>query len=137
MKTISLELSKRLWHKGDRKLSSTQWVKIDGKWGLEHLIDDEADGVNVFALDRSLIDEEYPAYTLDELWAMLPDVINDEYYKNLTNYCCCYENDPDDYDADIEELHRVVINHNPTEAAGLMLEWLLDNKYKINGGDND
>lgn len=125
---ISLELSKRLHDKGFR--GKYEWVYGHDLGGLCILA----------KCDKHEYTNEIPAYTFIELWRVLPQWIpNPKHGKgqydlemgknhNGTKTCVCYET----YEGGI--LTKSEHHHeSPTEAIGLLLEWLIDNGHHEKG----
>jgi hypothetical protein len=127
MKTISKPLAERL-----KKLG----MNVPSYFCYSRNIRGEYDSV-IFENRFPLEEDEYYNYSLDELWGVLPDYIeidNKTYFKNL--------GDCDMFSYDDHENKHVLMQYNGanctvTEAAGLMLEWIIQNKYvtveEVNG----
>jgi hypothetical protein len=117
----SKDLSKRLANKGFRGEHKNVWV-IDGDQYSSHGIGEIADEGNTIGC------ETIPAYTFTEIWGALPYQLVDA--------------DPGMPGIDRLELYKYpdvtvgkygilasVAQPNPAEAAGLLLEWLIDNGH--------
>jgi hypothetical protein len=119
----SLELSRRLHEKGFRaehdKVWVHHWSKDSMQWSLCDI--DEDDKVN----------EQIPAYTFTELWGVFPlkiytddtpfYLIIDRAVRKLPVMSVGYK------DINYEHYGSDVFNHeSPTEALGLLVEWLID-----------
>ena len=115
----SLELSKRLHDKGFRGEHKYGWITKHYKEGHGEIVEAE----------NFLI--TFPAYTFTELWGVLLREIviktkGYEYRRTLDVYKYS--------DTGMElKYHQAVkvVHESPTEAVGLLLEWLIDEGYYL------
>jgi hypothetical protein len=161
MQTTSLATSKALYDRGvrvesfnchileNRLLDNTKYYTLSQESFC--YLTNQPDVIYVDDYDFILGEEAFPAYTLDELLGILPP--NIEFKENNADKENLDLNDPDGkyylrlarselwyrykYDCDIQIGNQMNIE-NVTEAAGLMLLWLIDNGYvdvnKLNEG---
>jgi hypothetical protein len=78
-----------------------------------------------------------PAYTFNELWGVLPDEIKGDYEIALTKddvrTYVCYE---ECSHGEIVSSTETFAHESPTEAIGILLEWLIDKGHcDTNGGE--
>jgi hypothetical protein len=113
----SYELSKRLHDKGFKGKYEKVWTKhSDWTRSQHHFLCDVMQNVT----DK----EVFPAYTFTELWGAMPEYIVDDMCKLYL------EATKDAGVTYIEYVYGDGFNHeSPAEAAGMMVEWLIDNGY--------
>lgn len=143
MQTISLKTAIELYKKGLRAESAFYWIiRDDGKAVLYYYDSYKGSESDKKAISHRLGDWIFPAYTLDELWGVMPDHIH---YKNIDNgYTTRNFFDiikttkgllrMGYFSPHSGELIGKQEHDNPTEAAGLMAIWLIDNGYMEVGG---
>ena len=116
MKTLSLELSKRLHELGVVMESEHDWTKYGGDW-------------QVLPSKGFVKMEKFPAPTFTELWGMMPEIIEGppdiylELHKLMGGSCDIGYHD--------EGWAVKVFPHHesPAEAAGMLLIWLAENGH--------
>jgi hypothetical protein len=125
---ISRELAQRLWDKGFRAGHGRIWVL-----STNHTRGDDW-GIIKNEEDRKLkcFDAHIPAYTFTELWGVLPDELRLDgnemnilvMGKDKADTCLYYRGAAG---------HSGQAHESPAEAAGLLVEWLIDNGYEVKG----
>jgi hypothetical protein len=114
MQVTSLELSKRLKEREYEGEHDYRWIFVFSKdWELFYKRD-----VNETAWESGI-----PAYQFHEIWAALP-VEAGKYHKILEPHRIAYYGDDR-----VGTLKGIIVDKSPTEAAGKMLEWCIDNGY--------
>jgi hypothetical protein len=125
----SLELSKRLHEKGFRGEHESAWKEADSQcW------EDPSEYIPI--ITRNLFPDwgmnYIPAYTFTELWAVVPYMlhIDGQGYELLIAKDISLSDGPLSeaiYRLNGEEQELVNVAHeSPTEALGLLVEWLID-----------
>ena len=130
MTTISLELAKKLYDKGLR-LETEKWGYLVHRVDriIEICADENFDPYSNEEVDVLRTDRMYPALSTDELLAVMPDMFS--IIKLPKDYGV---KDMDGKYAVLKKGGRAEVwDYNPSEALGLMCEWLLDNGWKFNG----
>jgi hypothetical protein len=116
---ISKELAQRLWDKGFRGTHYCLWMEscVDGKPFV-------GDPENSVAHKRL-----FPAYTFTELTNIIPLGIGNKQW-----WWAKYDVMPKRFVTGYGNINGSQWSHeSPAEAAGLLVEWLIDNGYEVKG----
>lgn len=124
MTPVSLDLSRKI-----AKLAKEKDIKLLGSdhcWCQYNETQWEVTNLPFYA-DIPRMDNQYPAYSVDELLDMLPDTYADYRFKLwmkedvIRDYVVGY--------GSIDANKIIIVNQSPAEALALLLIWLLEQGY--------